>query len=47
MLSLAVKEKSVLLLGDHIPFMVQTVRLRAVTFSIFPKTHRGENGSVT
>ena len=36
-----------LLLGDEIPFMVQTVRLRAVTFSSFPKTHRRENGGVT
>ena len=43
----AVKEKSVQLLGDQIPFMVQTVRLRAVAFSSFPKTHRRENGGVT
>ena len=47
LLPLAVKEKSVLLLGDQIPFMVQTVRLRAVTFSSFPKTHREKNGGVT
>ena len=40
----AVEEKSVQLLGDQIPFMVQKVRLRAVTFSSFPKTHRRGNG---
>ena len=38
----AVKEKSVLLLGNQIPFMVQMIRPRAVTFSSFPKTNRGE-----
>ena len=43
----AVKEKSVQRLGDQIPFMVQTVRLRAVTFSSFPMIHRRENGGVT
>ena len=47
LLPLAVKEKSVLLLGDQIPFMVQMIRPRAVSFSSFPKTNRGENGGVT
>ena len=45
--SFSSKGKSVQLLGDQIPVMVQTVRLRAVTFSSFPKTHRIGNGGVT
>ena len=34
-----------LLLGDQIPFMVQTIVLRAVTFSSF-QAHRRDNGGV-
>ena len=47
LLPLAVRERSVLLLGDQIPFMVEKIRLRAVAFSGFPKTSRRENGGVT
>ena len=46
-IKIAVKAKSVLLLGDQIPFMVQTIHLRAVTFSSFSKIHRRESGGVT
>ena len=44
-IKIAVKAKSVLLLGDQIPF--QTIHLRAVTFSSLSKTHRGVKGGVT
>ena len=47
LIEIAVKAKSVLLLGDQIPFMVQTIHRHAVTYSSFSKTHRRENGGVT
>ena len=47
LLPLAVKEKSVQLLGVQIPFTVQTVRVNAITFLSFPKRYRGGNGGVT
>ena len=47
LLPLAVNEKNVLLVGDQLPFMVQTIRLHAVTCSSFPRPHRGENSGVT
>ena len=47
LLPLAVKEKSVQLLGVQIPFTVQTVRVRAITFLSFRKRYRGGIGGVT